>query len=79
MQTHRKNDSGSAEIALTIDMLNKEERRKHLNSLSGKRQYTQGFLAIIGDSDNMIVFKQKIMLETFDYICSLLEVREYAI
>ena len=41
-------------------MFNKEQRAEYLSTLSSKKQFTQGYIAIVGDADNKIVFKQKI-------------------
>ncbi|XP_057297127.1 probable ATP-dependent DNA helicase HFM1 [Hydractinia symbiolongicarpus] len=46
-----------AELVLIVKLLNSEVRSKYLKA---KKTYTQGYYFIIGDSENQIVFKQKI-------------------
>ena len=56
-----KRSADSAELVLTVQLLNGEERKKYLDYLKTKKSFIQGYMLLVGDERNQIVCKHKIM------------------
>ncbi|XP_066935876.1 uncharacterized protein [Clytia hemisphaerica] len=59
-QTSQKKEASASEIVLSVRILNNEKRAEHIENLKTRKQFVQGYIVIVGDADNKIVFKQKV-------------------